>query len=302
MRRREFMLAGLAGAMRPELLLAVDPSRAYAESAHVNGASADGKTAFILRLARYPGQDRAWLWAFAFLPEGSTYSYVDDRLPLSGARGRTPVERRRVVYELPAVPVRLERFGGPESLTRVQASVRVRGHKSTNPPVGPGGAPLEISARFAPAHAVQAGMPGRTEVLGSVEATLHAAETNISLSGLGHWHEQSGDRPSFAPTLTYATLRGERLSFIAIMRAQGDTGFVVRGKKVDAVEKFLIEPIAPSRGFSLHLAGGEVIEGSFAPVHSYTMTIEGRSRPGSIGVAQTEYGSLSGMINDWKAA
>ncbi len=300
MKRREFLLAGSCSTMLPSVMWDQEIPHSFAESAHINGASADGRTAFIMRLARYPMQSRAWLWVFVFCPDGAIYSYIDDKLALSGSQGVTPVEGERVVYELPAVPARLERQGRRAEIANVSAAVTVRGHRSTNPPVGAGSKAMSIEARFRPAHLPQL-TPGRTEVLGRVEAVIEVDGERFSMSGGGHWHEQNGDRPNFAPTLTYATLRGEKISLIAIASPAGDKGFVVRDSQIRAVEKFVIGPLGPERAFRLQLAGGEAVAGVFKPAHNYTMTIDGRSRPGAIGVAQTQYGSLSGMINDWKA-
>src|SRR5215210_2544537 len=127
--------------------------RDWAESVEINGVSDDGRTGFTARLARFPGQGRAWLWAFALMP-GPLFGYNDDELPLAGFPGLTDMEADGAVYELPgAATARFERRGPRAAMVEARLLVEVPAHRANHPRNGPGAAPVRIEATFRPAHA-----------------------------------------------------------------------------------------------------------------------------------------------------
>jgi hypothetical protein len=281
-----------------ELAGTIDPT--WAESAEMNAVSEDGRTGFSVRLARYPGSGVAWLWLSVFMPD-ALFGYNDNALPLAGFLGVTDFERDEVTFALPGTPgARFHRRGPRTAIETVTVTAEAPGHRGPHPPPGAGGARLGLEATFRPRHAPASARPRRLEVLGRVEARLTTPEGEIDLAGFGHWHEQYGLRPHFARRFTYATLRGERLAFIATRTASLDTGFAVRGEAVTEVTRFDIDPPDPERAFRLTLADGEVIEGRAARQHAFSVAIEGGRRPSTAVLAQTPYGTLTGFINDWQ--
>lgn len=279
---------------------AVDPT--WAESAEMNAVSGDARTGFSVRLARYPGTGVAWLWFAVYTPD-SLFGHNDNALPLAGYQGITDFDSASVSFALPGVPgARFHRGGARTAVETVTVSAAVAGHRSPHPPLGPGTEHLSVEAMFRPRHAPASARPRRLEVLGEVEARLTTPDGAIDLTCLGHWHEQYGARPHFARRFTYATLRGERLAFIATRTVSLDTGFAVRGEAVTEVSRFDIDPPGPERAFRLTLADGEVIEGRAERRHAFSVAIEGGRRPSTAVVAQTPYGVLTGLINDWQPA
>jgi hypothetical protein len=266
----------------------------------MNAVSADGRTGFSVRLARYPGTGIAWLWLAVFTPD-SLFGYNDNALPLTGFQGVTEVEGDAVTYGLTGTPgARLHRAGPRDAIEVATVSAAVPGHRGPHPPLGPGAEHLAVEATFRPRHAPVSARPRRLEALGQVEARLTTPDGEIDLAGLGHWHEQYGLRPHFARRFTYATLRGERLAFIATRTASLDTGFAERDEGVTEVKRFEIDPPGPERAFRLTLADGEVIEGRALRQHAFSVAIEGGRRPSTAVLAHTPYGALTGFINDWQ--
>jgi hypothetical protein len=287
-----------AAAGQPAETGAIDPT--WAESAEMNAVSDDGRTGFSVRLARYPGTGVAWLWFSMFTPD-SLFGYNDNALPLAGFRGITDFDRAAVTFALLGTPgARFHRGGARSTVETVTVSAAAPGHRGPHPPLGPGAERLAVEATFRPRHAPASARPRRLEVLGEVQARLTTPDGAIDLKGFGHWHEQYGLRPHFARRFTYATLRGERLAFIATRTASLDTGFAVRGEAVTEVTRFDIDLPGPERAFRLTLADGEVVEGRAERRHAFSVAIEGGRRPSTAVVAHTPYGTLTGFINDWQ--
>jgi hypothetical protein len=271
----------------------------WAESAEMNCVSADGRTGFTVRLARYPGTKVAWLWLAVVTPD-AVFGYNDNALPLTGLQGMTDVECDDVTYALPgASNARLRRRGPRSGIISVSAAAVVPGHRDPHPPPGPGTEEVAVEATFRPRHVPASARPRRLEALGEARARLRTPDGVVDFAGLGHWHEQYGPRPYFARRFTYATLRGEQLAFIATKTASLATGFAVRGDAVTEVAGFEIDPPATERAFRLTLVDGHVIEGAAQLQHRFSVAIEGGRRPSTVVVARTPYGPLSGLINDW---
>jgi hypothetical protein len=133
-----------------------------------------------------------------------------------------------------------------------------------------------------------------------VEVSLHLPDGTHAFTGLGHWHEQYCPRPFFARPFTYATLRGEHFSFVASKTRSRTAGFGVRGELVTEAADLVIDPPGPERAFRLTLADGAVIDGIARVQHAFSVAIEGQRRPGTVVVADTSAGRLTGLINDWQ--
>jgi len=277
---------------------AVPPT--YAESAALVALTPGGETELTLRIARFPGRGEATLWLAAYVGE-HRYGVALEDLELGDAMGVTPVESRDATFAVtgPAearIECRERHTAAMVCTVRAQALT----HESLHPPLGAGSIPLRVEAEFQARHAGDRARPGRLEIFGTVRATLETREGVRRFEGLGKYHEQTGDRPSFAGPFTYLAVQGEGESLLARGGGGAIWGFALLDGATATVTDFTIDPLgSPARAFRAVLADGRTIEGTTEVVRETSVPIEGERRPSATVRATTNLGPMTGHLNDW---
>lgn len=276
-------------------------SATYAESVALAGLQLDGEQEFSVRLARFPGRNRGGLWLSA-LVGGRRFAGAASGVELGALRGRTPVEADAVVFEVSGDPTAArfesrDRHSGA-MLGIVRATGRVQ--RADHPDEGAGDERVSIEAEFRAAHEGVRVRPGRLEVMGRVTAILTTPDRVYRLEVPGKWHEQTGERPRFAPAFTYFNLLGESAALLASRTANRPWGYALLDGRVVRVTDFTIDPYGtPRRAFRVALEDDRVVEGEARVKRETSVPIEGRRRPGALVVARTRLGDMVGHLNDW---
>jgi hypothetical protein len=266
----------------------------------VDATSPDGTEEIAVRLERFPARGVGTLWVMAFLGD-QLYAAVQEDIPLDGLGGRTAVEGQSVAVAVkgPATA----RFERTAKGTAVTATVRAvaRAHATTEPPLGPGPLALTVDARFEAWHRPVNVRAGRSEVMGSVRATIQTPSGVRTLEVPGNWHEQVGERARFGPRFTYLTAQGKDLGLLAVQRADSVYGYAWLAGRVAAVRTFTIDPLGPpERNMRVELETGQAIAGKAIVKRRNSIPIEGQRRPGSTIVLTTNVGPMAGHLNDWQ--
>jgi hypothetical protein len=173
------------------------------------------------------------------------------------------------------------------------------GHRGPDAPEGAGRVELRVAARFVAAGPAGASLPGRSEVLGSVTATLGIDKRTVDLSGYGHWHEQGQSTPRFTTPFTYLSLAGAGLGLVAVRAPRGASGFAQREGAGVALSALALDPVGPRRRLRLEFEDGSALEGHVADSYRYTLPIEGRPRASSVVKGELGGVAVVGMVNDW---
>ena len=63
----------------------IDSSSSFTESTLLDLVTADGRSGFMVRIARHVDEGRAWVWLVAFSPHG-VFGFAEDRLSCSHDR------------------------------------------------------------------------------------------------------------------------------------------------------------------------------------------------------------------------
>ncbi len=274
--------------------------RHYAESVAMTGHAEDAATTFNVRIARFPGQNRGTLWFYAYI-DGRQYSLVDETVTLT-TDTITPVAEPDAAFEVAgSSSARLagrDRYS--ENMTgRLQASGLL--HPLAEPEPGSGGIPAEINASFIAEHTPINVRTGRIEVMGRVRGTLSIEGAEFEFDLPGKWHEQSGERPSFAPAFTYLFVQGAERGLMTTRHAGGAWGYVLQDDKTRAVVAMEIDPYGQSvRHFTATLSDGTQVQGSARVVRAVSVPIEGKRRPGATVVVESDIGRMVGVLNDWR--
>ncbi|NWG46971.1 MAG: hypothetical protein HXY25_10565 [Alphaproteobacteria bacterium] len=274
-------------------------SPTYSESAALVGVSTDLSREISVRLARFPAAGAGTLWASAHLG-GRSYA-ISDRITLSSPHVATPVNSESALYEERGVShIRLDRhdLSAPQFGGTLTAAANM--HRTGHPPAGAGEVPVGIEASFRAFHAPVLTSPGRHEVFGLVEAVVTTPEGVSRFTAPGKWHEQSGDRPSFAPPFTYIAVSDETRGLLAVsVEGEDDYGFLYDGAQVIRVIDVKVDPPGAERAFAVTLENGRRIAGRLKTAFETSVPIEGKRRPGSTVRAETDIGPLVGHANDW---
>src|SRR5688572_3067457 len=138
-----------APAGTPPSATSAPPSATFAESAALVAVSPTGDRELSLRVARFPGRDRATLWLALFIGE-KRYGAVLEDVSLGAFTGRTRVEDREVSFavEGPAADRRGKIGAQLRCEDRDTAAMRCTAHaealafESNDPPVGSGTIPV----------------------------------------------------------------------------------------------------------------------------------------------------------------
>ena len=271
--------------------------RIWSESVYADCVSPDGSAGLMLRLCRYPNQETAWLWAFAFLP-GRIYSYNDHYLPCPDEISQ--VESPDLTYEQ-AGPVSavFRRDGSRDTPQGAHVSISVKGHRGPRAPHGQGGLPMTIEADLVPEYPPYRPNKYRSEWIGKVRAVLTVEGETIEIQGLGHWHEQHQKAPRWVTPFTYISLRGPDLALVGTAMEADNAGFAVGPFQTTSLKSIEIDPPNKRRGLRLVLKDDTVLDGSVTTVHDYLVPIYRANRPGTLVTARIGEHRLSGCVNDW---
>ena len=258
----------------------------WSESAYLDGVSADGRTGFVTRLARNPDDGTSWLWLHLFTPAGMQVAIVRDDLPCGPQRAADDGSSAVYAVDAPGVSARFERSGPKEAPTAAAVRVEVDG--------------TSLDARFTPTATAGSNLPGRTEVLGRVAATVTTPSSATVIEAGSQLHEQHQDAPRFTVPFTYGTLRGEHLGIVFLIGPVRSGGFVVRDDGIHHVTNVEIEPVGSMRALRLALEGGGAMDVEVQRTHHYLLGINGHDRESSLVRARAGSESLSGCVNDWQ--
>lgn len=287
----------------------INPSPSFTESTLLDLVTADGRSGFMVRIARHVDEGRAWVWLVAFSPHG-VFGFAEDRLSCS--HDRTTDDGSMATYEAQfglerGIEAVLSRRGS--SLVPVGGAcvVDVRGHGVPDIPRGPGADRIRLEATFE-IRGQRAGsnLPGRTESIAEVDARLSVAGQTFSLSGLGQFHEQLQDAPRFDTPFTYLSLRGQHLSMIGLRGPRAGGAVLITDSKTEARQGLDVEPIdlenvMKTRKFRVGSLGNLApsVSGTAEPTLFYSIPIGTGRRPSLIVRGEIEGHSVSGFINDW---
>lgn len=257
------------------------------ESVYLDVVSPDGRTGFVARLARHVDEGVGWLWLHVFT-DGAIFAFARDDLPLAG---RPTVETGEgAVYELESDvgSAIFARAGDPTAPSGATVTVKL-------PSKG-----VRLEATFTPTGHAGSNLPGRTEVLGRVDATVVTATGEHRMIGLGQFHEQHQTTPRFRVPFTYGTLRGERLGLVFLVGPRASTAFVRDDDGVAVATAVRIEPVGGERTLELDVGRKDPLRLQLTRTHHYLLPIGGHPRESSLVVASTGPETLSGCVNDWE--
>ena len=256
------------------------------ESVYLDAVSADGRTAFVTRLARHVDEGVAWLWLHGF-GEGFEVAFLRDDIELVAPA--TEEAATGACYSLDAggVSARFERTGPAGAPREAHVTVRVPAHG------------IELDATFVASGPAGSNLPGRTEVLGRVDATMTTPAGANTLQALGQFHEQHQTAPRFQVPFTYGTLRGDDAGIVFLIGPRASGAFVNTPAGTATARQVRISPPGDDRELEADLEAGDTLRFRLERTHHYLLPINGHPRESSIVVAHGAGGELSGCVNDW---
>lgn len=269
------------------------------EAVYLDAVSADGQTAFVLRLCRFPQAGTSWLWAHLF-ESGRCWSFVDHAVACDAVF--TDLAAPAVAYRSSGhgAALSFERDGPVGAPRSVRATARALARGGFDDRHGAGDTELEIDARFEPGSPPVSNRQGRHEILGLTRATVRVGGREFALEARGHFHEQEQTDARFGVAFTYASLRGADAGLIFLRGARGARGQFTEGKSTVAINRVLLSAPADRRAIAVHLADGRVLAGEVEATYRYSIPVFDEARPGSI-VRVTLGGlALSGCMNDFR--
>jgi hypothetical protein len=273
--------------------------QSYAESVAIDALSRDLSKAFGVRLGRFPPKGSGTLWISAYV-DGSHYAMADAGLSLAHdgpSLLEAPTCTFRVSGSSEAIFESAQRgSAGMTGSVRARSMVQATEH----PDPGLGTIPVSVTAEFRVAHEPVQVRPGRMEVMGSVSAELVIDDVLHTLDAPGKWHEQVGPRPRFAPAFTYLFVQGDGIGIMASRHERGAWGYVLSDGATTALAALDIDPYGTrTRTFTATLADGRKITGTATVERETSVPIEGKRRPGTTVVVESDLGRMIGALNDW---
>ena len=297
MNRREVIAAAAACVLRAQRPASENISPVYAESAALDAFTSDAADEVAVRIGRFPWRGSATLWVTVCFGE-AVYSAALEDLKLGSFQGRTPVEKEEVTFNVLG--------NGQARMTRARnerlvgsAYVSVGTHATTEPPPGRGPVRVVLEAHFESSHRPVQVRAGRMEVMGHADVMIHVAGRTRRVRGYGKWHEQVGDRPSFAPAFTYFNVIGQGIGLLAGWRKAGAYGYAWYEGKTVPVKVAEFGPTGDRRKFHVELENGRVIDGEAVTKRVIAVPIEGQRRPGATVLVTSSLGAMTGHLNDW---
>ena len=277
------------------------PGPDYAESVAIGAMSEDGEFELSLRLARFPARSGGSVWLHLAVA-GQAYSLVDESVNLGVTPAVTPVQADTARFSAgTTTDLWFQTRARQSTAMQGEVSARLKVLAERHPEAGSGTIPVEVELQFV-ANQLGARLNNdrRWDLFGRVTGQVTVNGTTHAVDLPGKWHEQTGDRASFAPAFTYLNVQGPGFGMLAIGYTDRATGFVARESGNTAVTAMRIDPpgVAP-RTFTVTLASGEVITGAARTVQNWSVPIEGQRRPGAGVVVDSNQGQLVGSLNDW---
>jgi hypothetical protein len=288
----------------------------YAESVAIGAMSNDSTIEISLRLARFPARNAGSVWLHVAI-DGDAWTLVDEdvgldaaRVPATtqkstvadgGARLLTPVHADAasfVGFSPSAVRFDTRQRNG-DMRGDVQATLRA--HAARHPEAGRGDVPVALALTFTAAGPGARLNDGRRwELFGRVQGDVTISGRRHEIDLPGKWHEQVGERASFAPAFTYFNVQGDGIGLLAIRYATRSVGFALLDGPMLGVRQLTIEPYgAAVRTFDVELDDGSRVNGQARVVQTWSVPIEGQRRPGAGVVVDSNRGRLVGSLNDW---
>lgn len=281
----------------------------FTESTLLDVVSDDGRSGFMVRIARHVDEGVAWLWLVTFGPEG-VHGFVDDELPISSTR--TPDNGSSARYEVNLPKTHgsvgwIVRAGHASRIDGGSCEIRVNGHHGPDVPRGPGSTEMALSASFSPLfEAAGSNLPGRTESIVRVEADIEIGGKTSSVSGLGQFHEQLQDAPRFDTPFTYVSLRNDNAALVALRGPRAGGGVLHSPTSASQFVGFEMDSLDPAtlvspRRFSGGTSEGDLlmVTGEITPVVTYSVPILGGRRPSAIVTGSLNSTRVTGFVNDW---
>jgi hypothetical protein len=305
-KRREFFFGAFAAGWSVATASAVaqqsDTSSAdYSESVALVLFAPGGEQEIGLRLARLPGRRAATIWAGVDGDERSL-SLADSAVLGAGAQA-TETSGESATFN---VSDRwLARFDRKRwSKGNMEGTVHFSGsmHPGSEPPQGKGQVPVRMTALFRALHAPVLVRTGRMEVFGRGSARIELPDRTVEFAGFGKWHEQTGERPRFAPAFTYMEIVSEKNALLAVATEGGHYGFVLEDGRTTPVTHLDISAPGNERRFEVLLADDRMIQGFARTIRTSSVPIEGKRRPSTTVIVDTTLGRLVGHLNDWRPA
>ena len=266
----------------------------------MTGYAVDASTTFDVRIARFPEAESGSLWFYLFV-DGVQYGLVDDAVTLPDP-GVTRIDAADARFALSGSSI--ASLAGSNRQGRSMGGVlTARGHlhRNAHPETGPGSVLVQIEATLEASHEPIRVRPGRIEVMGQVRGVVRIENAVHSFELPGKWHEQVGERPSFAPAFTYLSIQGNSVGLMATRHERGAWGYVFADGRTEAVVDLEIDGYgAAERAFSATLANGARVQGRATVVREVSVPIEGQRRPGATVLVESSLGPLVGVLNDWQ--
>lgn len=281
----------------------------FTESTLLDLVTEDGRSGFMVRIARHVDEGVGWVWAVAYGP-GGVHGFVDDDLDCP----RTPTvdDDTSAIYEvpLPSIGARawIRRNGRADTVSGGACELEVPGHSTPDVPRGSGATRMRIEAVFATrARRAGSNLPGRTESIVDVEAVVTVDGVGHRLRGLGQFHEQLQDAPRFDTPFTYTSLRGADVSLVGLQGPRGGRAVVQRSDAdPDTHLGFSIDPLRPSQRWSVRRlriaapdASAHLLDGELEPTVLYTVPIGRGIRPSTVVRGLIDGKPVTGFVNDW---
>lgn len=267
------------------------------ESVVITLCSADAATGLVARLCRYPAAGVAWAWLHGWLPDGTTFGYVDDTLPCDGAVTDTDADDLGYALVTDAASMTLARTGSRETPASARLSAVVPAHPTDSAPLGPGPRTVEVTASLDLGTAAGSTLPGRSEVHGEGSASVVVDGVAHQLAGAGQWHEQHQDVPRFRVPFTYAMLAGNGCGAVLLGGPRGSGGFVRIGDDTRQVTAFALGEPGPTRSLELTFAGGDSVATAVTTAHRYTLPLYRKPWNGSRVTVDIAGHRLAGSLN-----
>ena len=271
----------------------------YSESVAMTGYAKDASFTFDVRIARFPETGSAALWFYVYAA-GEQYALVDETV--TTGTGKTAVDLPDAGFSVSGSAT-ATLAGRARDSDRMTGMLTARGHlhQNAHPPHGTGDTLVQIEAQITASHAPIVVRAGRLEVMGDVRGTVRIGNQAHTFAVPGKWHEQTGDRPSFAPAFTYLFLQGEGTGLMATRHARGAWGYLFEDGQTRKLAGIDIEPYGqPVRKFVASLDDGRTVTGAARIIREVSVPIEGARRPGAAVLADSDIGPLVGVLNDWQ--
>ncbi len=272
----------------------------YAESVMIFVLSPDGATEVSLRLARFPDKGLATIWLHIATKDGAWSlaheTFVLEHQDATNVRDDTAafgahLDGQQVVFA-----------STQRNAAHMQGHVKasLNANSTRHPELEAGRVPVSLDLRFMGGSQGFRSKTNRWELTGQVAGTITVAGKTYDFNHPGKWHEQTGPRARFAPAFTYFNVQGENLALLAIGFADSVNGYVLMEDQMLGVDAFTIDPedLEP-RAFTLTASDGTVIKGTARNVQAWSVPIEGKRRPGTAILIDSNRGPLIGTLNDW---